>query len=379
MSSDEPSTRPPPVGALASVFHVYRIERDGEEIRYVGEPLIPPGTIAQEVSPVFAERGYDVSVRRRHGDGGPAPYALVAEPASIGIDGIPWGNLVMFGLTVATTLYAGTWWYHIDVAGDPLTLLEAWPFTAAVLGVLATHELGHYVLSRYHGVDASLPYFIPVPPPIGTMGAIIRMRGRIPSRTALFDIGVAGPLAGLAATVVVTVIGLHLDPITIPAAAARPAADAASIRFNDPLLLTLLADVLGQPLAYKDPTKAVNPVVFGGWVGMFVTFLNLIPVGQLDGGHILRAVLGRRQATVAAAVPGVLVSLAAGLYFLTEYTQSTILWGIWGVIALVMVRAGSATPLREESIGTARIAIAVLTFALGALCFMPVPIEIVAG
>ncbi|CCQ33809.1 peptidase M50 protein [Halorhabdus tiamatea SARL4B] len=377
MSPEELSSDPPGVGALSSVFHVYRVERDGEEIQFVGEPLIPPGTLSKEVTPLFAQRGYDVEVTRRHGDGGPAPYALVAQPESVGIDGIPWGNLVMFVLTVATTLYAGTWWYHIDLAGDPLNLLEAWPFTAAVLGVLATHELGHYVLSRYHGVDASLPYFIPVPPPIGTMGAIIRMRGQIPSRKALFDIGVAGPLAGLAATIVVTVVGLHLDPISVPAAAAQPAEGAASIQFNDPPLLTLLAELVGQPLTYDDPTKAVNPVVFGGWVGMFVTFLNLIPVGQLDGGHILRAALGRRQETVAAAVPGVLFAMAGGLYFLTEYTQSTILWGIWGVIALVMVRAGSATPLREGSIGNKRLALAGLTFLAGALCFMPVPIEIV--
>ncbi|WP_135666176.1 site-2 protease family protein [Halorhabdus rudnickae] len=382
MAGDEPSSQPPGPAALSSVFHVYRVERDGEAIRYIGEPLIAPGNVADEIAPAFAERGYDVSLTKRHDRdqrGAPGPYAVVAEPQSAGIDGIPWGNIAMFVLTVATTLYAGTWWYYIDLADDPLNLLRAWPFTAAVLGVLATHELGHYVASRYYDVDASLPYFIPVPPPIGTMGAIIRMRGRIPSRKALFDIGVAGPLAGLAATIVVTVIGLHLDPIAVPQGAAEAASEGSGyIRFNDPLLLTLLADLSGQPAGYGEGL-AVNPVVFGGWVGMFVTFLNLIPVGQLDGGHILRAALGRRQETVAAAVPGVLFSLSAGLYFLTDYTQSVILWAIWGVIALVMVRAGSATPLREGAIGPWRWGVAAITFALGALCFMPVPVEIMMG
>ncbi|WP_136688161.1 site-2 protease family protein [Halorhabdus amylolytica] len=380
MPAEESSNSPPGPATLSSVFHVYRVERDGEAVRYVGEPLIAPGNVADEVAPAFAERGYDVSVTKRHDRdrrGAPAPYAVVAEPRSTGIDGIPWGNVVMFVLTVATTLYAGTWWYQIDLAQNPLNLLRAWPFTAAVLGVLATHELGHYVASRYYNVDASLPYFIPVPPPIGTMGAIIRMRGRIPSRKALFDIGVAGPLAGLAATVVVTVIGLHLDPIAVSQQATETAAqEGGYIRFNDPLLLTLLADLSGQPTSYGGGL-AVSPVVFGGWVGMFVTFLNLIPVGQLDGGHILRATLGRRQETVAAAVPGVLFSLSAGLYFLTDYTQSVVLWAIWGVIALVMVRAGSATPLREGSIGPLRWGVAAVTFVLGALCFMPVPVEIV--
>lgn len=359
---------------MSSAFHVYRVDRNGTEIRYVGEPLIPPGELHEELSGVFAERGYSFTLERRHNrKGAPAPYVIVATPRSVGIDGIPWGNLVMFVLTVATTLYAGTWWYNIDLAENPLAIVDAWPFTAAVLGVLATHELGHYVMSRYYGVEATLPYFIPVPPPIGTMGAIIRMRGRIPSRRALFDIGVAGPLAGLAATIVVTVIGLHLDPISVVEGSSQQGSG--YIKFNDPLLLVLLADWFGQPTAYG-PGQAVNPVVFGGWVGMFVTFLNLIPVGQLDGGHILRAALGRRQETVAAAVPGVLFALSAGLYFLTDYVQSVVLWAIWGIIALVMVRAGSATPLREDPIGSVRWVIAGLTFGLGVLCFMPVPVEV---
>ncbi|MFB6201492.1 MAG: site-2 protease family protein [Halorhabdus sp.] len=375
--SEESQRGPPGPDALSSVFYVYSVDRDGETIRYVGEPLVAPETIADEVAPAFAERGYDVTVTKRQDRGrrgAPAPYAVVAEPHAVGIDGVPWGNIVMFVLTVATTLYAGTWWYQIDLAENPLNLLEAWPFTAAVLGVLATHELGHYVASRYYGVDASLPYFIPVPPPIGTMGAIIRMRGRIPNRKALFDIGVAGPLAGLAATIVVTVIGLHLDPI--PVTETVSSGEGAYIQFNDPLLLELLADLFHQPTAYGQGL-AVNPVVFGGWVGMFVTFLNLIPVGQLDGGHVLRATLGPRQETIAAAVPGVLFSLAAGLYFLTDYRQSVVLWAIWGVIAFVMVRAGSATPLQEDPVGPLRWGVAVVTFVLGTLCFMPVPIEIV--
>ncbi|WP_158854677.1 site-2 protease family protein [Halorhabdus sp. CUG00001] len=380
MSAEESSDDPPAVGALASAFHAYRVEREGETVRYIGEPLVSPRELGEELAPLFARRGYEITVERRNDrQGAPAPYAIVAEPKSVGVDGIPWGNVIMFVLTVVTTLYAGTWWYHIDLANDPLAIVEAWPFTAAVLGVLATHELGHYVVSRYYSVDASLPYFIPVPPPIGTMGAIIRMRGRIPTRKALFDIGIAGPLAGLIATIVVTVIGLQLDPITVPGSVAQAAGEGGGyIRFNDPLLMDLLADLVGQPTDYaSDPTKAVNPVVFGGWVGMFVTFLNLIPVGQLDGGHILRAALGSRHETVAAAIPGLLLSLAAGLYFLTDYTHSVVLWVIWGVIAFVMVRAGSATPLDEAPIGPWRWGLAAVTVGLGALCFMPVPVEIV--
>src|SRR5699024_2008093 len=152
--------------------------------------------------------------------------------------------------------------------------LAGWPFALSVLAILGIHELGHYALSRYHGVDASLPYFIPLPNIIGTMGAVIRMRGRMPDRKTLFDIGGAGPLAGLVVACIVTVVGLSLPPVAEPGF---------PIEFNYPLLVQGLAALTGQPLAYPDGL-AVNPVVFAGWVGMFVTFLNLIPVGQLDGG-----------------------------------------------------------------------------------------------
>jgi membrane-associated protease RseP (regulator of RpoE activity) len=207
-------------------------------------------------------------------------------------------------------------WDYVPIAeirANPLTLLQAWPFTAAVLGVLMTHELGHYAAGRYHGVPVSLPYVIPFVFPFGTLGAVIRIRGRMPSRKVLFDIGAAGPIAGLIATVAVTAIGLSLDPIRVPAELAN--ASGTMIRFNNPPLLDLIAGVLGQPTSYGDPRLTAHPVVIGGWVGMFFTLLNLLPVGQLDGGHMLRAMLGERQETVAALVPLVLFGLAAYLYY----------------------------------------------------------------
>jgi len=221
--------------------------------------------------------GYDADLERRHGE-----YAIVAEPTSVGIDGIPWTNIVLFLLTVGSTLFAGSFWYQLDPIADPGVIWQAWPFTAAILGVLGVHEMGHYVMSRYHQVDASLPYFIPVPTLIGTMGAVITLKGRMPDRKALFDIGAAGPLAGLVATVVATVIGLHLPPVSVdPALLQNP--DAVRIELGYPPLLELLAAGFDQPLYRNDPTTGVNPVVIGAWVGMLVTFLNLIPVGQLDG------------------------------------------------------------------------------------------------
>ncbi|WP_306054043.1 site-2 protease family protein [Natronococcus wangiae] len=362
----------PPLERIEPVFAVCETRIEGEQLRYYGDPLVAPESLIQELWPAFREAGYDIELTRRRGE-----YVLVAEPTAVGIDGIPWSNIVLLFATVLSTLFAGSMWYHIDPFANPLAMWKAWPFTVAILGVLGVHEMGHYVLSRYHGVDASLPYFIPVPTLIGTMGAVIRMKGRMPDRKALFDIGVAGPLAGLVATLVVTIVGLHLGPVTAPDDVVTDP-NAIQIELGYPLLLELLAAAFDQPLYRDDPATAVNPVVIGGWVGMFVTFLNLIPVGQLDGGHILRAMAGDLQETIAALVPGALFALAAYLYYVSGYSgNSVFVWVFWGIFTAVLASVGPARPIQDERLGRGRFLLGVVTFALGALCFMPVPIAII--
>ncbi|WP_255193244.1 site-2 protease family protein [Natronobeatus ordinarius] len=370
---DEPDSSPP-LEAIESVFVVYETRTDGEQLRYYGEPLLAPEPTVRELWPVFREAGYEVQLAVEYGE-----YVLVAEPTDVGVDGIPWTNVFLFVATVFSTLFAGAQWYYVDPISDPVgAVLAAWPFTVAIIGVLFFHEMGHYVMSRYHEVDASLPYFLPVPTLIGTMGAVIKIKGRMPDRKVLFDIGVAGPLAGLVATVVVTIVGLHLPPVTAPSSLVNDP-DAIQIQLGYPPLLELLASAFDQPLYRDDPTTAVNPVVIGGWVGMFVTFLNLIPVGQLDGGHILRAVLGDRQETIGALVPGVLFALAGYLYYVGGHSgNSVFIWVFWGLFATLIAAVGPARPVNDERLGTGRIVLGVVTFVLGILCFMPVPIAIVS-
>jgi membrane-associated protease RseP (regulator of RpoE activity) len=199
--------------------------------------------------------------------------------------------------------------------------------------------------------------------------------GRIPSREALLDIGASGPLAGIVATVGVTVVGLFLDPVTVPEAIVE--SNAGGIRFHHPPLLDGLAALTGQPLGYEDPTKQVNPVVYAGWLGMLVTFLNLLPVGQLDGGHVMRALVGPRQETIAALVPALLFSMAGALFLLGDATVEVGIWVIWGLFTTVMAYVGPATPVRDEPLSTRRRLVGVVTFLVGVLCFMPVPFEIV--
>ncbi|RQG94401.1 site-2 protease family protein [Natrarchaeobius chitinivorans] len=364
----------PPLERIESVFTVYETRIEDEQLVYYGDPLVPPEDVTADLWSVFREAGYDLEFRTRHGE-----FVLVAEPntGDSASDGIPRTNVVLLVLTVVSTLFAGSMWYHIDPFANPTEMWRAWPFTAAILGVLGVHEMGHYVMSRYHGVDASLPYFIPVPTLIGTMGAVIKMKGRMPDRKALFDIGVAGPIAGLVATVAVTIVGLHLPPVTAPEAVVQDP-DAIQIQLGYPPLLEMLAAAFDQPLYRDDPTTAVNPVVIGGWVGMFVTFLNLIPVGQLDGGHILRAMAGEYQETIAALVPGVLFGLAAYLYYVSGYSgNSVFIWAVWGVFTAVLASVGPAHPVRDDRLGLGRILLGIVTFALGVLCFMAVPIAII--
>jgi membrane-associated protease RseP (regulator of RpoE activity) len=202
------------------------------------------------------------------------------------------------------------------------------------------------------------------------------MRGQMPDRKTLFDIGVAGPLAGLAATILVTAIGLSLPPIEVPARVLERGGQA--IVFNNPPLLNVIATLLGQPTEYTDPSVAVNPVIIGGWVGMFFTVLNLLPVGQLDGGHILRAILGEAQERVAALVPAVLLGLAAYLHYVqgNALNESVGLWAFWGVFSAFIAFKGPANPIDDSSLDTPRIALGIATFALGALCFLLVPVEV---
>ncbi|MEZ3116633.1 site-2 protease family protein [Halobaculum sp. MBLA0147] len=373
-AADTDSVPTPP--ELEEVFHLTQVRDDGDRIVYYGVSELPERELVERLWEPFREAGYDVQAA----DTGTGRDVIVARRYSTGVEGVPWVNVALLVATVLSTLFVGAvGWYYVPfetVTANPLAALEAWPFTAAVLGVLLTHELGHYAMGRYHGVDVSLPYVIPFFLPFGTMGAIIRMRSRMPDRRALFDIGVAGPLAGLVATVVVTAIGLFLGPMEVPAGTVTEGTRV--IVFNNPPLLELLATLTGQPAAYTDPGQVAHPVIMGGWIGMFFTLLNLLPVGQLDGGHILRAIVGERQETVAAVVPLVLFGLAGYLHFVRGLglNESVGLWGFWGLFAAFIAYRGPAHPIDDSRLDDRRVALGVVTFALGLLCFMLVPIEV---
>jgi membrane-associated protease RseP (regulator of RpoE activity) len=293
----------------------------------------------------------------------------------------------MFVLTVGTTLVVGIESSQMgqrllgEVAHGRIglgrvlvpLLLAGLPYVFALLGFFLAHEMGHYLACRRYGVDCTVPYFIPAPSLIsliGTFGAVIRIRGRIPTRRALFDIGIAGPLAGFAVAVPLVVVGL----LTAPVEAAGPVPRGA-ILFGDSLLTWGLAWLL-RPDA-RDAVLIMNPISLAGWVGIFATALNLLPAGQLDGGHILYAAAPRAHARMAFLVPAFLVSLAATRVLLYGEWTTVILWATWSMLILLFGRRHPRPDAWEWELGRGRSVLALVALAILVVSFMPVPLSFV--
>lgn len=237
------------------------------------------------------------------------PYSVPSweQPVSVRRERrVPLIHIVLFVLTFITTSMAGAFQVGADPLSDPSSIRAGFPFAVTLLSILLIHELGHYTLSKVHGVRATLPYFLPAPPIfIGTFGAFIRMKSPPPSRRALFDVGAAGPWAGLVVAIPAVLIGLRLSEV-------RPLGLAEEgLVLGDSLLFRFLTKVaLGT--TPDDVTILLHPIALAGWFGLFVTFLNLLPVGQLDGGHVTYALFGRWHAWIARMFMGVIVFLGFG-------------------------------------------------------------------
>jgi membrane-associated protease RseP (regulator of RpoE activity) len=198
-------------------------------------------------------------------------------------------NILLFIATVVTTVFAGSRQQGVNLLEDPGSFPVGLPYAASLLGILGIHELGHYVMARRHGVDVTPPYFIPAPMGLGTFGAFIQIKSLIKSRRAVFDIGVAGPLAGLVVAVPVLYFGLRQMPPAPEAIASLGIPTTSSPFFA-------LMYELANGAAPAGSIVRLSPVASAAWIGIYVTALNLVPVGQLDGGHIAYALLGQRGA-----------------------------------------------------------------------------------
>jgi membrane-associated protease RseP (regulator of RpoE activity) len=268
-------------------------------------------------------------------------------------------HIILFLATVATTLWVGGLQQGVNLLTNPGQIVVAAPYAITLLGILGIHELGHYFVARWHGVDVTLPYFIPVPMGLGTFGAFVQMKSAMRSRRIIFDIGVAGPLAGLVVAVIALYYGLRQSGPIAGTGMVHGAMAGSS------LLLGFINKIsTDAPLGAG--VMSLSPVALAGWIGLLVTALNLLPVGQLDGGHIAYALFGRRYAWTISGVVIVLM-IALGLFV----WPGLLTWAI--IVALI---AGfSHEPALDDvtPVDAKRLAIGAFAFVLLFLILLPVP------
>jgi len=384
------------------VARVFRIEdvtlgepARGMIARYRGELLYEDSEAAYDQL-AQSLQAFDITPLFRMDEGRPVIYLVPrkpeAKPARLSV------NVILFLLTVLSVMFVGaqpTGSMPTDPIGQlwfmARSFLSGWPYAVSLMSILLAHEFGHYLMSRHHHTRATLPYFIPLPlPPLGTMGAAILMQGTPKNKRVLFDIGVAGPLAGIVVAIPVLLLGLslsHLDVIqgvdgmvqmegnSLLYLAAKyltfgrllPApADLGGV---SPIVYWLRYFFTGRPIPLGATDVFIHPVAFAGWAGLLVTALNLIPAGTLDGGHVIYALFGEKARR---AYPIILVALLSlGLFWNG--------WWIWAVLLLWLGRV-HAEPLDQITpLDRPRLAVAALTMIIFVLTFSPVPFSIFSG
>ncbi len=284
-----------------------------------------------------------------------------------------WLHAVLLVLTIASTTYVGAGHYVSFLAEfssravpiDWSVLIRGFWYSGTLLAILGAHEMGHYLLCRHYNVDASLPYFIPAPVLTGTFGAVIKIREAFPTRKILFDIGVAGPIGGFVVLVPTLFIGMAMSNV-VPAPT-----EGGLLYLGEPLLFKLASYLMIGPV-HDGYTINIHPMVFASWFGMLATALNLLPFGQLDGGHITYATLGRWSVPISLVTVGSAVIMTAFV--------STVSWLFMAVVMVIMVfMLGPRHPRvldEQEPLGRERTVIAIFALIMFILCFTPVPIQL---
>jgi membrane-associated protease RseP (regulator of RpoE activity) len=267
--------------------------------------------------------------------------------------------LILFFATVLTTLFAGALQQGINLLKEPFRLWEGYPFSISIMTILLGHEMGHYFASKAHKTKATLPYFIPAPSIIGTFGAFIKMKSPIFTRKALVDIGATGPFVGFILSLIACLIGLKMSKV-VPMTQGED-----FFMLGDSILFSLLVKfILGNIPPQYD--VLLSPVAFAGWIGLFVTSMNLIPVGQLDGGHIAYALFGRYHFYISRVFIFIIVLL--GIFY----------WHGWLVWAALLLFLGLNHPpilVWENRLSLIRKIVGALSFVLFILTFVPAPFK----
>lgn len=267
-------------------------------------------------------------------------------------------NIVLFLATVVTTVFAGTLLADIDPISHPELIYRGIPFSVTILSILLSHELGHYLMSRRHRVDATLPYFIPAPTFVGTFGAVIKIRSNVPDRRALLDIGATGPIVGFLVSIPALIIGLTLS---------QPAVNTSGgYNFGSSLLLEFFARHF-SPSVPEGYALMLHPVALAGWIGMLVTMMNLMPVGMMDGGHIAYALFGKWHRHISRAVVAILLIMGINGWFG---------WAVWGMLNVAFGLRHPAPTNPEIPLDGKRKFIGALAAVIFVLTFIPKPFSV---
>lgn len=353
--------------SLSDIIDVAAVYTSRREILVKGTPLSESPWIKPEIESRLAGFGSEVEILSTY----PSLVVRLRPLETAKSPAFPWLNVILFGLTVLTTLTTGSLMEGADwiaepglIIDDPLRIvLAGLPFSVSLLSILLFHEFGHYIAARIHGVRVSLPYFIPAPPgisPFGTFGAVIKSRSAFLNKRQLLDVAATGPLAGLLIAIIVIVIGVQTSSVE------QLPSESGGVFFGESLLFQFITYAVKGPIA-EGSTLFISSVAFAGWVGILVTMFNLLPFGQLDGGHIAYALVGRWQKNLAHLV-------MLGLVALSFYWFGWILWILLGFL----LRPGHPPTVMDElPIGKWRKLVGVISVIAFVLCFIPVPIEIV--
>ena len=280
------------------------------------------------------------------------------------IPSIPRIHLVLFFLTIFTTLLAGALMEGAKILENPLELLKGIPFSFTLMFILGTHEFGHYYYAQKHKVDATLPYFIPAPPflfLIGTFGAFIKIKSPIYRKDALLQIGAAGPIAGFVIAVPALIIGLLLSDVV------EKNNIQGALILGDSILMKILTWIT-HPKLMDTQDIMLHPIAFAGWIGLLVTMLNLLPIGQLDGGHVAYAMFGKKQRLIG----------QIAFIFLIPLSFLSINWLIWGLLLLILMRSVKHPPIQDIHIPLSDTdkRIGYICLLIFIVCFIPAPFKI---
>jgi membrane-associated protease RseP (regulator of RpoE activity) len=341
---------------VRDVFAVDRVTtQNGKQpaVLLYGRLLVDADTALARLEPRFAARGFTPMIQRTRQDD-----LLVAAPGVLQAGRTRlWLHLLLVVATIFTTTLAGAMLAGVNLLRDPAGILIGIPFSLTLMTILTAHELGHYFMGKWHRVQVSLPYFIPVPFSLGTFGAFIQMRSPIRNRRELFDVGFSGPIVGFVVALALLIFGLVSSDVLRAFRTFGPP-------LGDSLLTGLLTNLLRPDEAATILSR--NPIALAAYFGILLTGINLLPAGQLDGGHIAYALFGRAARPLALAT--VVVLFIMGVLF----WQGWFLWA--GLIFLTGLR--HATPLNDVTpVDRGRWLIAVGVLVIFILTFIPQPLR----